>query len=85
MAARKFRLRNNAIVKECSREDTCFSSDGYIDDYKIIEYGDIDASVVEIIKKDKDYLCLRFAGTGNGFPIGGAHGRNFDIVEEIAL
>ena len=75
---RKFKLRDGSIVEEWRGETTC-DAGGYIDDYKIVSLGDNPSDYVRV----GGWLCLRFSS--GGFPKGGAHGEEYDIVEEIEL
>jgi hypothetical protein len=76
---RRFKLRNGAIVEEWRRENT-IERGGFIDDYRIIDYGDMS-------KEDRigsggcdNWLCLGF---GEDFPVSHTRGKSYDIVEEI--
>jgi len=80
---RKFRLRNNAVVEEWPSDDM-FECNGYINEYKIISFGDIGEDEIERFKEKQreSLLCLVLLMSGN-MPTGGAYGKAFDIVEEI--
>lgn len=76
---RRFKLRNNAVVEEWRRDDTN-EANGYIDDYKVIDYGDINSTRKARIEGGNGWLCLPLS---EEMPVGGAWGNGFDIVEEI--
>ena len=80
---RKFRLRNNAVVEEWPGDDVT-EIEGYIDEYKIIDFGDLGEDEIERFKakQRKSSLVLVLSMSGN-MPTGGAYGKAFDIVEEI--
>ena len=82
---RKFRLRNNAVVEEWPSAGN-FEENGYIDEYKIVDFGDISRPEIEGFKERQreGSLCLALPFSG-GMPTGGAYGKDFDIVEEITV
>jgi hypothetical protein len=77
--ARKFKLRNGAIVEEWRREDT-IEKGGFIDDYRIIDYGNISEENRGGFEGLDNWLCL---GLGEDFPVSRVRGKEYDIVEEI--
>jgi len=83
MTIRKYRLRNNAIIEEHFGSGTMFDANGYGDDYKFIEYGNTDADKIKRTEQVEDRICLELKD--GDFPIGGAHGKDFDIIEPLAL
>ena len=79
---RTFRLRNNAVVEEWPSDDVV-ESDGYVDDYKIIDFGDIGKDEIERFKAKQRESSLVLVPMSGKMPTGGAYGKAFDIVEEI--
>ena len=75
MEPRKFKLKNGMVIEELQRDDTRTNKHtGYRDDYTIISGGFGGYT-------DGSWLCLLL--TDEGFPVGDAHGPEFNIVEEI--
>ncbi len=73
--ARQFELRNGMIIKEKIGIGTN-RKNGFVDDYIVI-----DANNNKIFKEEY-YICLGLT-TSEPFPIGGAHGSEYDIIKEI--
>ena len=73
MKPRRFKTRNGSIIEEWPRADTV-KERIYIDDYKIIK------STRKKFKKG-DYICLLLLS--NHAPIGGEHGKGWDIIKEV--
>lgn len=75
MELRRFKTRNGSIIEEQICATTVFAK-GYVDDYKVVEVTN---------KRSKfevgEYICLLLGN--NKFPVGGEHGKGWDIVEEI--
>lgn len=71
---RRFKLRNGIIVEESPGAGSNYLG-GYIDDYAVV-----DSNRVSGFKKG-DWICLE--AVEDGLPIGGAHGPDYDIIEEI--
>lgn len=75
--ARKFKLRNGMTIEEAPGivgECTTIIN-GFMDDYKVLDtngVGDWDIG---------EWICL--LPTADGMPVGGQHGPDLDIVEEI--
>lgn len=74
MKLRRFKTRNGSILEELWIQPTSNNNYGYIDDYKIIK------STIKKFKKG-DYICLLLLS--NHAPIGGEHGKGWDIIEEV--
>ena len=74
---RKFKLRNGIIVEEWPDHDGCNYRCGFPCDYRVLEPGDHDC-VSRV-----GWLCLLLPDVEGELPTGGAHGTDFDIVEEI--
>ena len=74
MKTRKFKTRNGSIIEEWPH-GTSVIKNGYIDDYKIIK------SIGNKEFKNGEYICLLLKNSG--FPTGNAHGKGWDIIEEV--
>jgi hypothetical protein len=76
---RKFKLRCGAVVEEVP--DMPLSSNGYPVVVRVViegeDTGDCNGFVKNAIRR------LQGEGTESGLPVGGGHGKAFDIVEEI--
>ena len=75
MKPRRFKTRNGSIIEEWPHGISIIKN-GYIDDYKIIK------SIGNKEFKNGDYICLSLSGIGK--PLGGAHGKGWDIIEEVS-
>mgnify|MGYP000948763385 FL=1 len=73
MKPRRFKTRNGSIIEEWPRALTA-TKNNFIDDYKIIK------STADKFK-DEEYVCLFLREAG--FPTGGHHGEEWDIIEEV--
>ena len=83
MEKRRFKLRNGSVVEEWRRGGTC-ERHGFIDDYKVLEFGAMDTEASQVIKEvgNNNWLCVSLSNGGE-FPTGGGWGEGFDIVEEL--
>jgi hypothetical protein len=73
MKPRRFKTRNGSIIEEWPRALTV-TKNNFIDDYKIIKS-------TRKKYKEGDYICLFLLS--NHAPIGGAHGEEWDIIEDV--
>ena len=77
--SRTFKLRNGMTIQEAPEATAAATktnnNNGFIDDYKVVNTNDIGSWTVG------EWVCLDIRG--DGMPVGGAHGPDFDIVEEI--
>lgn len=78
---RKFRLRNGAVVQESPREGTVTNETGFIDDYEFHSFGEMSSLDITGFKRCDNYLCLYLPD--DSMPKGDAHGKGYDIIEEI--
>lgn len=73
MKPRRFKTRNGSIIEEWPRALTA-TENNFIDDYMIVKS-------TRKKYKEGDYICLLLLS--NHAPIGGAHGKGWDIIEEV--
>ena len=73
MKLRRFKTKNGSIIEEWWQADTVTEGE-YIDDYRVIK------STRKKFKKG-DYICLLLLS--NYAPIGGEHGKGWDIIKEV--
>lgn len=77
---RRFKCRNGAVIEEVSighevREES--EDGGFSDSYRVVEWNGVPE-----IESANEWICLRLRFNGE-FPQGGAHGSDWDIVEEV--
>jgi hypothetical protein len=73
MKPRRFKTRNGSIIEEWPRALTV-TKNNFIDDYMIVKS-------TRKNYKEGDYICLLLHDVG--FPTGGQHGEEWDIIEEV--
>jgi hypothetical protein len=87
---RTFKCRNGTILREWPHDKECPmgrsgpNKDGYVIDYEVIEFHGAPTAADNAEMKGEWFALYRPDGVhGHGIPKGGAHGKGFDIVEEI--
>jgi hypothetical protein len=74
MKPRRFKTRNGSIIEDRISSITIIRNN-FVDDYEIIK------SIGNDEFKDGEYICLLLKNSG--FPTGNAHGKGWDIIEEV--
>lgn len=85
---RRFRLRCGAIVEERPDSDYLGSPNvdevgGFIDVYRLVDASNVQSEYVRrYLQGCSGFIALDLT-LDSGYPQGGSHGKEFDIIEEI--
>lgn len=76
---RKFKLRNGTIVEEIKHPRQRYLK-GYPQYVEVVILGEVSLEDKQALRETRSLICLLW---GTAMPVGGAHGKGFDVVEEL--
>lgn len=80
---RRFKCRNGVILEESTPTVMTVIRDGFQDDYNVVDWNGVEPFDTGKEEGSRDICLLLHRKGDKGFPMGGAWGEAWDIVEEV--